>query len=221
MSFGGAVLMFSLLACGPVMAGEFSVAPSFGTLGLGINAGYQVNDYFKARINANYLAYNQDVNTGDVDVDASWNCFTIGALADVHPFAGNFRLSAGLYYVNMILEGTGTLSPSKQYTIGNHTYTGRELGTWEGSVGWAKFAPYLGIGWGTGEGKKSGFSFHADIGALFIGDPSVTLTPSRQALAARPELVNDIRREENKTKDDVGGALGIMPVISLGFAYRF
>jgi hypothetical protein len=113
------------------------------------------------------------------------------------------------------------LENGKEYTIGDHTYTSADLGSGKGSVKWQRLAPYVGIGFGPGEGQDSGLSFHADIGAMFIGDPKVSLKFSDSAYAHYPDLAKDTGSYESKAKKEIKGYLPFWPVLSLGFAYRF
>jgi hypothetical protein len=214
-----------LFLCGSVAsAGDFSVGPQIGTLGIGVNASYQANDYLKFRLNANYLPYSTDRSIRDIDYKADFDSFTIGGLVDVHPFAGHFRLSAGLYYVNMDLDVKGKLKSGTSVKIGDHKYNADDLGTWKGSAEWKKVAPYVGLGFGSGDGSDSGFSFSADAGVLFFGKPKVSLNPSSDAYSKVIDeygLRDDVNREKNNVKNKISNYLPVWPVISLGFTYRF
>jgi len=195
------------------------LTPQIGTLGIGINIGWQFNDIIKARFNANYMALNTSRKISDIDCDMDYSSATFGLLADIHPFSGHLRVTGGLYYVNMNGSVTADLKNDKSYTVGDNTYRGSELGSGDGSVKWQRFAPYVGLGFGTGEGADSGFSFHADVGALFFGDPKVSMgfTKSR----VNDALADDINKYEDKAKKDIRSYLPVWPVLSLGVSYRF
>ncbi|MFQ5518925.1 MAG: hypothetical protein ACE5E3_02875, partial [Mariprofundus sp.] len=51
-----------------------------------------------ARLQVNGFNYNTTVSATDFNTDASLKLLSVGAIADYYPFAGKFRLSAGLYY---------------------------------------------------------------------------------------------------------------------------
>lgn len=224
--FLAVILAALLLAPGRAPAGEFSVAPQIGTLGFGLNAGWQYSDYLKFRANTNYLPYSRNDTISDVSYKAELDYFTIGALADVHPFAGGFRLSGGLYYVDLTLKAKAKLADEKKYTIGDHEYSGKDLGTWKGTVEWKTLAPYAGLGYGTGSGNEPGFGFSFDLGALYIGKARVNFeapdSAYQTAAANKYDLQADIDKEENEVKDDIYKyTKGFWPVISLGVIYRF
>jgi len=217
-----AALAALFLAPGPAPASDFSVAPQIGTLGLGLNAGYQYTDYLKFRANTNYLPYSRSDTVSGVSYKADLDYFTIGALADVHPFAGNFRFSGGLYYVDLSLKAKASLDGNTRYNIGDQSYLGSELGTLKGSVEWKTLAPYAGLGYGSGSGNEPGFGFSFDLGALYIGKPKVKLeaSPSPAVSAAHPELQAEIDKEKDDVKS-YADKLQFWPVLSFGVIYRF
>jgi len=229
--FAVALPAILLFLCAPALADDaaadktsspingFFLTPQIGTLGIGLNAGYQFNDIFKARFNANYLTLHTERTISDVDCDMDFSSLTLGVLADVHPFSGYFRLTGGLYYVNMQADATANLKSGKSYTIGDHSYTGAQLGSGEGSVKWQRFAPYLGLGFGPGEGTDSGFSFSADVGVLIFGDPKVSMSFTNPTASAA--LSGDVGRYESKAKNEIRSYLPVWPVLSLGVSYRF
>ena len=71
-----------------------------GTLGPGLNIGYQFNPYFDVRANVNGLKYSRDIEVNDVKYDADLKLLTAGLLADYYPFANGFRLTAGVLTVD-------------------------------------------------------------------------------------------------------------------------
>lgn len=68
------------------------------------------------------------------------------------------------------------------------------------------------MGWGGGAG--SGWSFFADLGVLFQGEPEV----SYRATGAVAQV--DIEREKRQIEDDLD-EYKLFPVLSVGVAYRF
>jgi hypothetical protein len=199
----------------------FTVEPQIGTLGVGLNIGYQTNDVFRARINLNHLPLTTSRTIKDIDFKAKYDSTTIGLLADVHPFSGNFRLTGGLYHVNMSADLTAEFKGDRKYKIGDTEYSSDELDSGEGTVEWKRIAPYLGLGFSTGDGlKSSGFFFSGDFGALFFGDPKVSLKFADSAYQDHPELANNVRDYETKAEKDIHRYLPVWPVLSLGFGYR-
>jgi hypothetical protein len=199
----------------------FFVAPQVGTLGLGLNVGYQFNEKLKVRLNANHMSFKTSRTVSDIDFNMKFKNNTIGALVDAHPAATNFRLTGGLYYVDMSADLTAKLAEGKSYDVGGETYTSDQLGNGTGSVKWERFAPYLGFGFGAGGGDEPGFSFSGDLGLLFFGKPKVSVRFADSAYADNPELAENTREYEDKAKRDINYYLPFFPVLSLGCVYRF
>jgi len=220
-----AALAALLLVPGLASAGDFTVGPQIGTLGVGVNAGWQYSDYLKFRGNTNYLPYSRSGEIEGVNYKVNLDYFTIGALADVHPFAGNFRLSGGLYYADLSVKGKAGLG-QKSITIGDTTYQPGELGDGEfkGSVEWKTLAPYAGLGYGSGSGNEPGLGFSFDLGALYIGKAKVKLEAPASAYTEAAKHNYNLQADIDKEKDEVKSytdKLQFWPVLSLGVIYRF
>ncbi len=78
-------------------------------------------------------------------------------------------------------------------------------------------APYFGLGFNNPI-KKSGhhIGFFVDLGILYHGTPSVTLTSSRTFA----QLQSDIDKEVRSINEDIK-KYTIFPVIQLGLSYHF
>ncbi|MBC7908077.1 MAG: hypothetical protein H7Y60_15225 [Rhodospirillaceae bacterium] len=137
----------------------------------------------------------------------------MGALVDWYPGLGGFRLSGGLRVNNNSVD-LGA-NPTQPVNVGGTTYTPTQVGRLSGSVGFNRFAPYLGIGW---QGAMMGgrMLIGLDFGALYQGKPDVQLT----ATGVSPGLADDLARESNAIADKYSG-FKLSPVISLSFTYRF
>lgn len=210
--------LMALFLASPALAGDFFLTPKIGTQGFGADAGYQFNDMFKARLNANYFSLSHDSEIEDVDYEADLSNLTIGLLGDWHPWRNGFRLTAGAYLLDFNADVDAKLSDNKDYTIGDNTYSAAELGSISADVDWNDVAPYVGVGWGTDGTTNSGWAFCADLGAMYIGKPS--LSYSATGAASNPMLAADIEREKNKVEDDID-RFQWYPVLSIGATYRF
>jgi len=212
------VLLGSLLVFAPIShAKEYSVNVKVGTLGVGVEGEYSINEYFGARLGANYFKYSYSGDTEDVNYDFDLALKTVSALVDYHPFEGSFRISTGLYYNGNKLDAVATAATS--YDINGTTYTPTELGTLNGEVDFKKVAPYLGLGWDTSFGKESGFGFYCDLGAVFQGSPDAKLT-ANGTKSNDPLFLKDLAAEEAELQDKVD-KFKIYPVVALGVSYRF
>ena len=202
-----------------------------GTLGLGVNAGYDFSNDFALRGLYNYFNLDFDKNRAGNEYDGELKLRSLGLALDWHPFWGAFRVSGGAFMNNNRLsastEGLGL-------QIGTRTYDANL----DFRMEFERFAPYLGIGWTSGRGR-SGLSFSADIGALFHSSPEVSASGRAEgcdfsvsksgeaevdcsgvAGVVAGELEGDLEREHRELRDDLD-EFEIYPVLSLGVSYRF
>jgi len=213
-----AVLLVSVLVSPTIIqAKELSANLKVGTLGIGVEGEYSLNEYFGARLGANYFKYSYDGTDDDVTYDFDLGLKTISALVDLHPAKGGFRLSAGALYNGNELDASAQSSAT--YDIGNNTYTGAQLGTLKGTIDFNKIAPYLGLGWDTSFGKESGWGFVFDAGVVFQGSPEATLSADGP-VSTDPTFQQNLALEEKNLQDDLD-SFKIYPLVSLGVCYRF
>lgn len=179
---GALVLALSLLPAAlpsALPAQTAAVNLRAGTTGLAVGATVRVSDRFNARVDIPWLAYSMDgeqvVDDFTLDYTADADFLTFGALVDYHPFAGRFRLSAGAYTGRRDLSFTGR--SAGPHTVGNVTYTADQIGGLAGTIGFGSaVAPYLGLGFGNPVAPDKRLGFTADLGILFIGSPTVTMS---------------------------------------------
>ena len=225
---------------------KFFAGMDIGTLGLGLNGGYKVNDMFKVRLNGNFFPNGglfgvagrmaADEISDDADADISAHQYSIGLLGDVHPFSGSFRVTGGIYYLRHDLSAKLTPKPDTTIDIGDMTYNADEIGYVDAEIKWNKIAPYLGVGWDTGGINQRGLSFSSSLGILYskptldiTAQPNPNLKDSypgtpAQKEAAYAEFEAELQREIDKETSDVDDYLKWMryyPVITVGLTYRF
>jgi hypothetical protein len=201
----------SLLVAGNTFAEGFALGAKAGTLGLGVEGTFGLFDHLNLRAGINSYSRSFDQDASGITYKADFDLKTGAVIFDFHPFAGTFRLSAGLIYNNNGLHLSAT--PTNNVTIGNTTYTPAQAGTITGDVSFKKTAPYIGLGWGNAVKKGSPFGFTAEIGAMLQGSPNVRLSSNSPFVSQ-----NDLRQEEQQADSDLNT---VYPVISLGFSYRF
>ena len=248
-------MMVLLSGASPARAGDIFAGADLGTMGLGLNLGYQVSNLFKIRLNGNFFPngglfkwagdkaadrLKSDDRFDAVSIDITAHQYNLGLLADVHPFAGRFRISGGLYYLRNDLKATAKARAGRtEITFGDKTYTISDIpenpyftpgdlsdqyniGWAEMEIKWKKIAPYLGIGWGTEEGRHSAFNFSTSLGIIF-SKPTIDITPHYHQ--STPQVFRDeVQRNIDKERDDMDSYvkwLSYYPVISMGFTYRF
>lgn len=170
----------------------FTVTPNVGTLGIGIQVGYEFNKYFKVR--AHYATGELDttIKLSDTDIDLEWkNRDNMGLFFDWHPRASQFRITAGLIKMDPRIRASAKYHGKSlaHYDMGggNYGYAQYDVfseynmsGDWDN-----EFCPYLGIGWSTDGGQKRTLYFSIDLGLAYLGEgnyaesgsPSFWMTP--------------------------------------------
>ncbi len=141
---------------------------------------------------------------------------------NLHPFAGNFRISGGLYDCDNILSGSASLTtgnPNETFDIGNGTYRLADLGTiqYEGRLG-DGISPFAGIGWSK-EAVAKGIGLSLDFGVIFTGSPTVDIRATG-SLRDNPQFIADVAREKAETEKDLE-SFEFYPIAKISLFYRF
>lgn len=215
-----AALATLLVAAGAPAVAQ-TVAAKGGTTGLGAEIAVPLTERFATRLWANGGSLSRDQTESGIRYDAKLKFGTAFALADLHPFAGSFRLSAGLAYNDNRFDFTGR-GDGSTIEINGVPYNSADVGTLDGRVRFDKTSPYLGIGWGSAPRGAAGFGPTVDLGVMFQrtrASLTGTCGPSLPAPACT-QLQNDLRAEEVQFRDAVDD-FKAYPVLSLGLSYRF
>ncbi len=230
-AFLGAVALLLILgapsghASTGASAMNFGLSLRAGTLGAGLDLDAAMNRSFTLRLGYSGFTLSHSLNTTDVNYHGSLKLSTLTALLDWYPFKGEFHLTAGVAGDNTRLDVTGE-PVAGAYTINGHTYTTSQLGTLTGQ---AKFshsaAPYLGLGWGNPVGTSSRVHFLFDIGAIYTGNPVVTLNAQCGSLAPAGSVLcgtiqSDTALEQHSLYNKIN-KFQWYPIVDLGVALRF
>lgn len=187
------------------------------TLGLGLEAGYAFNEHLNVRLASNNYSYDYDTTEGDIEYNFDLELESTALLLDYHPFAGSFRLTAGVLDNKNKLDGTA--APTGSYEIGGRTYTREQVGTLYSNVTLGDSNPlYFGLGWSKALGK-SGFGLGFDAGVVLQGAPDVSLSADGD-FANDPEFQEALRAEEEQLQQDMD-QFDTYPVIAIGVTYQF
>lgn len=234
-------LLAAVFMSAPILseAASGSAGLSIGTGGLGIDYAYPVASFLDVRAGYDFGSISKNHEEDGIDYRAKLKFSSARLLADLKPFGGGFRISAGLYTgtPEVDLESRGG---QDDYDIGDRTYTGDLM--LDGKVDIGGAAPYLGIGWG-GTTSGSGFGVSFDIGVLFASSPNASLDATGTACdaTATPGCdpngpdgfnVNDlddpraVQFQANKDAEiakleDDAKDYDLWPIIRLGLHYRF
>lgn len=149
-----------------------------------------------------------------IDYDAKIKANRAALLLDLFPFAGSFRISAGVtsnqYKLDLLATGAGGT-----IRVGNTTYTTTANDRLAVLVKYPSSTPYLGIGWG--HHANSGWRFSFDLGAM-IGKAKVSYALSGPWATQVSQA--DIDTELAELRDGVGKVKAI-PQLTLGLGYSF
>lgn len=214
----------TLLLVQPALANNYGggIGVKLGTLGFGAEYTQPLNDYLNVRAGFNWLSWDYDTDIDDIFYDGDLDLQSISLLADYHPFANGFRLTAGVLYNGNSLDVTAKPTAGT-YTINDVRYPVSAIDSISGEVSFNNIAPYIGLGWGKDIKSSSHWSFNFDLGLLYQGDPDPSL--NGRCSAAMPAAVcaqfqRNLAVEEQKLKDDAED-IKIYPVISFGVTYSF
>ncbi len=214
----------ALLLVQPVMAAGYAggIGIKAGTLGAGAEYVQPLNDYLHVRAGLNWLNWDYDFDIDDVSYEGELGLQSVSFLADYHPFANGFRLTAGLLYNSNSLDVTAK-PKAGTYTINDVKYSASAIESVSGEVTFNSIAPYIGLGWGRDIQSSSHWSFNFDLGLLYQGDPDPSLNGRCSAAlpaAACAHFQRNLAVEERKLKDDAED-IKLYPVISFGVTYSF
>ena len=204
-------------------SGGVALGLSAGTLGLGVDAVYGVNDNVNLRVSYRAYDYSTDIDSegdgdelnyrGDLSLD------NLGFGVDLHPFGGSFRFSVGMQSSDNRLMGTATcerVTGCDYGGVNNFLQNGESA---EVDIDLTGTHPYLTLGWGNlaAEGGRLGVFF--DLGVMLQGTPGVEVTASCNP--GRQTLCNSQADAEERQIQEDAEDFEIYPVVNLGLRWRF
>lgn len=201
------------------------VALRAGTPGVGLDLNLGLSPSFGIRVGFSGLNINHDIDTSDVNYDGRLKLRTVTGLLDWYVLRGGFHLTAGVAGNDTKLDVVGRPTQSS-FTIDGTTYTSSQLGSLTGQLKFGNsVSPYIGFGWGNPAGEGSRVHFLFDVGAIYGGTPSVSLTARcGPAAPAGSPLCNqaqaDVAAEEARLRHKAD-ILQWYPVVSIGVGVRF
>ena len=218
-----------------------------GTAGVALDYTLPLNDYVDLRAAGNFGSLSRDESYDDIDYEVDFSFTALSAFADIRPFRGGFRVTAGAFSSAPDADISGGDPDNvRRYEIGDESFNAQIA--MDGNVDLGGFAPYLGIGWGGTSGKR-GFGVSVDLGVMFADSPDVSLDVTGQACDAGTnpncDPNNNSSNPVNNTGFDVNGNsqaaqdfqaekdrevqrierdasdMDLYPVATTGFHYRF
>ncbi len=193
-------------------AQSVGLAGRAGMFGLGGEANVDFGRHFGLRGGLGAVPVNVNGTLSNVDFRINPPSPLGNLGADVYPFGGHFRLSAGLLFkhdISMSAHVTNTID------INGTTYTAAQAGTISGAMSWSSTAPYTTLGF---SGRGKGFGMFVDFGAAFLGTPTLTLT-SNGPYSNNAQFRADLAAEQQKDQHDAAKYMKVLPVLSLGMRW--
>ena len=208
-------------------------------LGINMQAATNLNRHSNLRFSGNFFNFAENnLSTNGFTVNAKANLESIGTSLDIYPFANHgFRLSPGVLIHNANgFNGTFTAQAGTSFDLNGYTYysSSQDPVKGNGLVGLHSQNPAFTMttGWGNmipRSGKHLSFPF--EIGAAFVGAPTVNLTlTSGQVcdsqglncvnVATDPNVQANLQAQVAKYRNDLE-PLKTYPIISFGVAYSF
>ena len=223
----GVALAWTAALCGAGRAegGGLSLAARAGTPGLGFEASAAVTPRFNLRGGLNFLSYDRELDANlsargvesNVHFKGHVRLKSAGLLADLYT-SNSFHITGGVLYNDsqVPLEA----QPNTPVIVNDQIYTPAQLGTLTATAKLGRqWAPYAGIGFGNPTASNRRVTFLFDLGVIFEGQPTVTMSSSaandaglQADVDAAAELINNEYFDKSYMK--------YYPVIAIGLAVR-
>lgn len=192
-----------------------------GTTGVGADIGFGLLPTLSARVGYSGLSYNRTIEPTDLKYDSRLRLSNLNLLLDFSPLPGPFRLTGG-FIVNDNKADVTAQPTNGTYTLNGVTYPASAIGSLGGTVkAGNRAAPYLGIGYGNVAGL--GVNFYFDLGVMFQGTPSASLSAtcgSSLSAAQCSQLQANVVAEQNRLQNDISG-FKYYPVANIGVTIGF
>ncbi len=205
------VSLLGLLLAVDGASAQVGVAGRIGTLGLGAEAAIGLSDRIVIRggMGLSQLEANTTFDGVSVILTLPESWYNVGI--DLY-LNGAFRIGGGILFKPDDPTITGAFE--EEVEIGGRTFTSAEIGTLTGQVLSEDRAAYVLIGFG--KHTSSGIGLSLDVGAAFLGNPSVTLAAEGGTFPDQAELDARLELEAQAFEEDMKAYLKIWPILSLG-----
>lgn len=205
------VSLLGLLLAVDGASAQVGVAGRIGTLGIGAEAAISLSDRIVIRggLGLSQLEANTTFDGVSVVLTLPESWYNVGI--DLY-LNGAFRIGGGILFKPDDPTITGAFEDEVE--IGGRTFTSAEIGTLTGQVLSEDRAAYVLIGFG--KHTSSGIGLSLDVGAAFLGNPSVTLAAEGGTFPDQAELDARLELEAQAFEEDMKAYLKIWPILSLG-----
>jgi hypothetical protein len=227
---------------------RMAIGVGVSPLGAGLQITTNITSHLNIRTMGNGMAYSTNFSTSGFNANAKLNLVSAGASVDIYPFRRGFRISPGVLVLNNnkltatsgVAGGTSfELDGDTYYSANTNAITGATPLSASAQLGLKTNKPAFTIttGWGNTiprDGRHWSFPF--EVGAAFIGQPSLAANLSGWACADQAQaqctnvasttnpialqIQNDMTAQIAKWKNDLS-PLKTYPIVSIGVAYSF
>ena len=202
-----------LIAPAAVSAQGFGIAGRAGTLGMGGELALGLTDAFVIRGGLGLMPFEPSATIDDIEftlkLPEKW--ITIGA--DIY-LGGSFRIGGGMLFKPDDPTISGEIVGGS-VTIGDVVYTSTDVAQLTGTLDSKDQAPYVLIGFG--RHTSSGIGLFLDLGAAFIGEPTVSITATgNSTVISSAEFTSELRKQERNIEDDLGSYIKVWPILNIG-----
>ena len=211
------------------------------TMGGNLQVAVIANRYMNLRGVGNYLNYTVDkISVDGFNASATLSFATAGASVDFYPFPNHgFRLSPGVMFYNHNQITSTIVAPGgTSFTLDDYTYYSSQANPVTGSAGVIlnrqNPAFTMTTGWGDMIPRRGGHvSFPLEIGAAFIGPPTVNMALLSGQVCQDPQgtincinvvgnsqIQTNLQAQQAKFQNDLN-PFRFYPIFSAGVAYSF
>ncbi len=221
---------------------------SVSSLGPQVQLTNNISSHLNLRLTGSGMSYSSSFNTNGFDSKAKLNLASAGISADIYPFRSGFRISPGLLMLNKNrISANGIAAGGTSITLNDTTYYSATANPVTGATPLQATA-YLGLnsnrpaftlttGWGNMIPHMGGhWSFPFEIGAAFVGTPSIKVNLTGWACADQAqtncsdvtsttgtiaqEVQTNLNAQIAKWQSDLE-PLKYYPILSFGVSYSF
>jgi hypothetical protein len=226
---------------------RFGIGAGVSPLGIQLQAATNLSGHLNLRATGNFFNYSTTFTSSGIAADAKLNLASAGVQADLYPFRSGFRVSPGVLFENQNqLTAATNVAPGTSFTLNGTTYysananaeTGATpvVGTGALGLNTTKPAFMATVGWGNTARGDHHLSFPFDIGAAFVGAPSVKVNLTGWACQDEAQTMcsnlsdpnnpisvgvqSNLSAQVAKWTSDLN-PLKTYPIVSVGVAYSF
>jgi hypothetical protein len=206
-----------------------------GTTGIGVEIAAPYGAYWNIRAGVSYLGYSRTFQSSASPIDGHLRLGGARLGVDWFPLAGGFHVSLGMLVPNLTQARASIhLEPGKTLKVEGVGYTTIPTDPFYGTAHSeiSRIAPMLTVGWGNliPRNYHRRFSFPIEIGAAYVGPPTVHVTTAGTVCTADggcrlastdPGFNQNLNQAVRDANSNLDRYARFFPIISAGVGYRF